>query len=211
MCDCTAIIARQCYSCSSAIQKISLTRTRNLVQPRDVKPCRSNIVRKISQDRLILAAQTEILAQCTEQTVDEKIDNYVQALSALWSNITNMQASITLDQPGNVSFTNLDQISGKVVVRCGKSTDVSSITVKLEGESRTRLLSPPGPTGEKAKPQLEYHKVCAIDWFAIESIRELMIWLDTLQSPDGFPKCRSLARKKLDCLEVSLHACSWQP
>ena len=78
-----------------------------------------------------------------------------------WSALTNMQALIVLDQPGNVSFTNLDQISGKVVVRCGKSTDVDSIIVKLEGESRTRLLSPSGPHGEKAKPQLEHHKVVA--------------------------------------------------
>lgn len=77
-----------------------------------------------------------------------------------WSHLTGMEAAIVLDQPGNVSFTNLDQISGKVVVRCGKSVDVSGITVKLEGESRTRLLSPPGPNGEKPKPQLEYHKVC---------------------------------------------------
>lgn len=88
--------------------------------------------------------------------------------SVPWSNLGNMQASIVLDQPGNVSFTNLDQISGKVVVRCGKSTDVDSIIVKLEGESRTRLLSPAGPNGEKAKPQLEYHKVisCGIPCIA---------------------------------------------
>ncbi|KAK3710698.1 hypothetical protein LTR37_010117 [Vermiconidia calcicola] len=31
--------------------------------------------------------------------------------------------------------------------------------VKLEGESRTRLLSPAGPNGEKPRPQLEYHKI----------------------------------------------------
>jgi len=73
-----------------------------------------------------------------------------------------MQASIVLDQPGNVSFTNLDEISGQVVVRCAKSADVSGIVVKLEGESRTRLLSPPGPNGEKARPQLEYHKVSGL-------------------------------------------------
>ncbi|KAK5171320.1 uncharacterized protein LTR77_004464 [Saxophila tyrrhenica] len=70
-----------------------------------------------------------------------------------------MAAAIVLDQPGNVSYTNLDQISGKVVVRCGKSIDVESIVVKVEGESRTRLLAPPGPSGERAKPQLEYHKI----------------------------------------------------
>ena len=71
-----------------------------------------------------------------------------------------MNSSIVLDQPGSASFTNLDKISGKLVVRCTKSTDVNHILVKLEGESRTRLLSPVGPNGEKPKPQLEYHKVC---------------------------------------------------
>ena len=74
-----------------------------------------------------------------------------------WSSGT-MNASIVLDQPANVSFTNLDQISGRVVVRCGKSADVSSIIVKLEGESRTRLLSP-GRNGDKPRAQVEYHKV----------------------------------------------------
>lgn len=69
-----------------------------------------------------------------------------------------MNASIVLDQPSNIAFTNLDLISGKVVLKCAKSTDLSSIVVKLEGESRTRLLSVAGP-GEKQKPRLEYHKV----------------------------------------------------
>jgi hypothetical protein len=86
--------------------------------------------------------------------------NYEKQPTAPWSYLTSMQASIVLDQPGNVSFTNLDQISGKVVVRSGKSVDINGIVVKLEGESRTRLLSPSGPNGEKPKPQLEYHKVC---------------------------------------------------
>jgi hypothetical protein len=76
-----------------------------------------------------------------------------------WSASMSMQASIILDQPGNVSFTNLDVISGRVVVRCSKSVDISTIVVKLEGESRTRLMSATGPDGERPKPQLEYHKV----------------------------------------------------
>ena len=76
-----------------------------------------------------------------------------------WSASMSMQASIILDQPGNVSFTNLDVISGRVVVRCSKSVDISTIVVKLEGESRTRLMSAGGPDGERPKPQLEYHKV----------------------------------------------------
>ncbi|KAK3071891.1 hypothetical protein LTR53_007809 [Teratosphaeriaceae sp. CCFEE 6253] len=70
-----------------------------------------------------------------------------------------MNAAVVLDQGGNYSFTNLDEITGKVVVRSTKSVDVAAIVVKLEGESRTRLLSPGGPNGEKPRPQLEYHKV----------------------------------------------------
>lgn len=71
-----------------------------------------------------------------------------------------MQATVVLDQGGTFSFTNLDEISGRVVVRCVKSTDVNSIVVKLEGESRTRLLSPGGgPNNERPRPQLEYHKI----------------------------------------------------
>lgn len=69
-----------------------------------------------------------------------------------------MNASIILDQPANVTFTNLDQISGKVVLKCTKSADLDKIIVKLEGESRTRLLSV-AMAGEKQKPRLEYHKV----------------------------------------------------
>lgn len=77
---------------------------------------------------------------------------------APWSGAGGMQASIVLDQPGNVSFTNLDEISGKVIVRCSKSVDVRDIVVKLEGESRSRLLKPPDAS-ERPKPQLEYHKI----------------------------------------------------
>lgn len=73
-----------------------------------------------------------------------------------------MNASIVLDQPGNVSFTNLDEISGKVVLRTTKDVTIDTIVVKLEGESRTRLLSPPSARKSDTgpKPQLEYHKVC---------------------------------------------------
>lgn len=71
-----------------------------------------------------------------------------------------MNATVILDQGGNVAFTNLDEVSGRVVVRCTKSADVSSIVVKLEGESRTRLMSPGGgPNNERPRPQLEYHKI----------------------------------------------------
>jgi len=77
--------------------------------------------------------------------------------SSQWTGGLNV--SLVLDQPSSVSFTNLDEISGKVLLRCAKRTDISSILVKLEGESRTRLMTPAGPQGERPKPQLEYHKV----------------------------------------------------
>ena len=82
-----------------------------------------------------------------------------------------MNASIVLDQPGNSSFTNLDEISGRVIVRSGKGANVDQILVKLEGESRTRLLSPMGPNGERPRPQLEYHKVSESDYVSQDQLR----------------------------------------
>lgn len=76
-----------------------------------------------------------------------------------------MLASIVLDQ-SFPHYTNLDYISGKVYVRTPTSTSVSSIVVKLEGESRTRLLPPPNPSNDRQKPQLEFHKVCTDYFFA---------------------------------------------
>ncbi|KAF2716924.1 hypothetical protein K431DRAFT_256534 [Polychaeton citri CBS 116435] len=70
-----------------------------------------------------------------------------------------MNATIVLNQAANVSYTNLDEISGRVLLRLTKAAEISNIVVKLEGESRSRLLSPQGPNGEKPRPQLEYHKI----------------------------------------------------
>lgn len=70
-----------------------------------------------------------------------------------------MLVRVILDQPANVAYTNLDQISGQVILRTQKSESVNAITVKLEGESRTRLMSPPGQNGERPKPMIEYHKL----------------------------------------------------
>merc|ERR1711939_1076915 len=68
--------------------------------------------------------------------------------------------AVVLDQGGSHAYTNLDEITGRVIVRCGKRADVNSIIVKLEGESRTRLMSSGGgPNNERPKPQLEYHKI----------------------------------------------------
>ena len=72
-----------------------------------------------------------------------------------------MQAYLVFDNPdNNVAYTNLDTVSGKVIIRCPKSVAVNSVLVKLEGESRTRLTAPPvAGASQRPKPQLEYHKV----------------------------------------------------
>ncbi|KAI4804995.1 hypothetical protein E4T45_10972, partial [Aureobasidium sp. EXF-8846] len=75
-----------------------------------------------------------------------------------------MLASIVLDQ-SFPHYTNLDYISGKVFVRTPTATTVSAIVVKLEGESRTRLLVPTTHKishlsgAARQKPQLEFHKI----------------------------------------------------
>ena len=71
-----------------------------------------------------------------------------------------MNVHVKLDKPHEV-FTNLDVITGKVVLQLRNPTNIQSITVKLEGESLTRLLAPSrDDRREKPRPELELHKVC---------------------------------------------------
>lgn len=65
-----------------------------------------------------------------------------------------LQISLDNQQP---HYTNLDYIAGKVILRLPSPVSVTSIVVKLEGESRTRLLSPPEPGGRRTQ-QVEVHK-----------------------------------------------------
>ncbi|KAJ4292742.1 hypothetical protein N0V90_009405 [Kalmusia sp. IMI 367209] len=70
-----------------------------------------------------------------------------------------MITQIHLDHP-HEHYTNLDVIRGKVVLRVPNTSTVSSIVVKLEGESRTRLLAPVRPDRpDKQRPVLEVHKL----------------------------------------------------
>ncbi|EON67107.1 hypothetical protein W97_06360 [Coniosporium apollinis CBS 100218] len=68
---------------------------------------------------------------------------------------------VTLSLDAQHTYTNLDIISGKVFLRVPSNTNVSSIVVKLEGESRTRLIppSPAGPYNDRQRPVLEVHKL----------------------------------------------------
>ncbi|KAI9709783.1 MAG: hypothetical protein M1820_003186 [Bogoriella megaspora] len=70
-----------------------------------------------------------------------------------------MHVQIVLDNPRGV-FTNLDVIAGKVILQLRYPVNVNSIIVKLEGESRTRLLAPPlNDRRDRPRPELEIHKI----------------------------------------------------
>lgn len=59
-------------------------------------------------------------------------------------------------------FTNLDFVTGKVILTIPNPTDITSITAKLEGDLRTRLLAPARPElGERPRVLEETHKVRA--------------------------------------------------
>ncbi|KAK2736420.1 hypothetical protein FQN57_000753 [Myotisia sp. PD_48] len=70
-----------------------------------------------------------------------------------------MAVRIQLDKPLAL-FTNLDYISGKVILTLPVDTGISSIVVKLEGESRTRLAANKYPNSErdKKRTEVETHK-----------------------------------------------------
>lgn len=76
-----------------------------------------------------------------------------------------MAATILLDSR-HTHYTNLDFLSGKVVLNLPNETAVGGIQVKLEGESRTRLSGPRYPNNlnsEKKRTELEVHKVRRTD------------------------------------------------
>ncbi|KAF2676967.1 hypothetical protein K458DRAFT_320671 [Lentithecium fluviatile CBS 122367] len=69
-----------------------------------------------------------------------------------------MLVQLHLDHP-HEHYTNLDLINGRVLLRVPNTTNVSSIIVKLEGESRTRLMAPVRPDRpDRQRPVLEVHK-----------------------------------------------------
>ncbi|KAK2762427.1 hypothetical protein FQN53_007531 [Emmonsiellopsis sp. PD_33] len=71
-----------------------------------------------------------------------------------------MALRIQLDRP-HAHFTNLDFITGKVILHLHNDTSISSVVVKLEGESMTRLAAPkyPGADREKMREEIEVHKI----------------------------------------------------
>lgn len=81
-----------------------------------------------------------------------------------------MSVRIQFDKP-NACHTNLDFVTGRVILILQSDTTVQAITVKLEGESKTRLAGPRSANPErndKQKVEIEIHKVrkwCC--WFVI--------------------------------------------
>lgn len=75
-----------------------------------------------------------------------------------------MSVRIQLDKP-HAYFTNLDVITGRVILNLPRDETISAIVVKLEGESRTRLSAPSSYANEsssrreRAVTELEVHKV----------------------------------------------------
>ncbi|KAJ5109731.1 hypothetical protein N7532_002376 [Penicillium argentinense] len=70
-------------------------------------------------------------------------------------------ATILLDSQ-HKHYTNLDFLSGKVVLTLPAEAAIGGIQVKLEGESRTRLSGPRNPhnvNSEKKRTELEVHKI----------------------------------------------------
>ncbi|KAL4878289.1 hypothetical protein BJY04DRAFT_196205 [Aspergillus karnatakaensis] len=72
-----------------------------------------------------------------------------------------MSVAIHLDR-AHTHFTNLDFITGKVVLTLPSEASIAGIQVKLEAESRTRLAGPRYPNDErsdKKRTELEVHKL----------------------------------------------------
>ena len=99
-----------------------------------------------------------------------------------------MSVRIQLDKP-YAHFTNLDLISGIVILSITSNETISLITVKLEGESRTRLAGPTNPRGtydpyERDQAQLEVHKVSKYPLGAT-SLRDIELSIAIASLPDS--------------------------
>lgn len=69
-----------------------------------------------------------------------------------------MSVRIQFDKP-NAWFTNLDFVSGRVILTLQSDATLQAISVKLEGESKTRLGVPKADNDRKSRTEIEVHKV----------------------------------------------------
>ncbi|KAJ9652253.1 hypothetical protein H2198_008493 [Neophaeococcomyces mojaviensis] len=71
-----------------------------------------------------------------------------------------MSVRVQLDLPNGDTYTNLDFVSGRVLLTLPTEAAISAITVKLEGESKTRLDGPKSVHDQdRRKTLLEVHKL----------------------------------------------------
>ncbi|KAJ9616359.1 hypothetical protein H2200_000077 [Cladophialophora chaetospira] len=73
-----------------------------------------------------------------------------------------MSVHIQFDQPEQSCYTNLDFVSGNVILILPHDATISAVTVKLQGESKSRLAAPKFPENEKSekkRSELEIHKL----------------------------------------------------
>jgi hypothetical protein len=73
-----------------------------------------------------------------------------------------MNVQLVLNQPPSGKYTNLDFVTGKVILRVPRPTNISHITVKLEGESLTKLEDPDWG-GQRGLEREEAHRVCRLN------------------------------------------------
>jgi hypothetical protein len=88
-----------------------------------------------------------------------------------------MSVRIQFDK-ANACHTNLDFVTGRVLLILQSDTTVQAITVKLEGESKTRLAGPRSTNAErndKQKVELEIHKVRKWCYGFIHPVTELAL------------------------------------
>ncbi len=75
-----------------------------------------------------------------------------------------MSAQVQLDRPYD-HFTNLDFVTGRVILQLPRDETITSVVVKLEGESKTKLEGPRTVHSmdrqDRIKAELEVHKVGA--------------------------------------------------
>lgn len=70
-----------------------------------------------------------------------------------------MHVQIALETPYQ-AFTNLDVVKGKILLRLPSTVPLTSIVVKLEGESTTQMIPKARDDyDDKPRPVLEIHKV----------------------------------------------------
>lgn len=71
-----------------------------------------------------------------------------------------MSVRVHLDRQHGEIYTNLDFVTGRVILTLPSDATISAITVKLEGESKTRLDGPRSPHDQdRRKTLLELHKL----------------------------------------------------